>query len=104
MPEIKYNCNLCDNSVTKIIFKREDVVGYMTCNADVVVHTEDDGTKVTRVCGGVMERSLKAPTTKVVEVIDNGIMSRRVEQHKDIKEILETRSKNHDAATKKDKP
>ena len=104
MPEIKYTCNLCDNSVTKIVFKKEDIVGYMTCCAEVEVAREEDGTVITRVCGGVMERALKAPTTKVVEVIDNGIMGRRVEQLKDVKEILEERSKDHDAQTKKDKP
>lgn len=84
MAEIRYKCNLCDNEITKFVFKKEDFRGYLTCH-----------------CGGVLERVLKAPTVRTVEVLDNGVMPRRVEQQKDIKEILVERSKKHDDTTKK---
>lgn len=73
--EIRYKCNLCENSITKLIFKNEDLVGYLTCQ-----------------CGGVMERVLRGPSVTVVETRDNGVMPRRVEQQKDIAEILKERS------------
>ena len=74
--EILYKCNLCKNHTTKIVMKQEDVQGFLWC-----------------FCGGVMERApLKGPTSTVVEIRDNGIMPRRIEQMQDIKEILKERS------------
>jgi len=74
--EIVYKCNWCGTTITKIVWKTEDIVGYMTCY-----------------CGGVYERTpLKGPSSTVVEVRDNGIMPRRVEQQKDIAEVLKERS------------
>ena len=74
--ELRYKCNLCHTEITKIFFKVSDIVGYMPCY-----------------CGGMYERvPLKGATATVVEVRDNGIQPRRVEQHANIKEILKERS------------
>lgn len=74
--EIRYTCNLCNNSTLKMIFKKEEIVGYLTCQ-----------------CGGVMERVLRGPSVTIVETRDSGIMPRRVEQIQGIDEILDDRCK-----------
>jgi hypothetical protein len=64
---VKYQCNLCDNSIKKIYdTKKHKVPGFLQCQ-----------------CGGVMEKVLPEVSTSSVEVVDNGAMARKVELRRD---------------------
>ena len=43
-------------------------------------------------CGASLVRTPKAPSTQTIETLDNGIMTKRVEQLKDIEQLMEERS------------
>lgn len=63
---IKFICNnsRCKNSIDKFFKRKEDVPHYLDCGS----------------CGvGKLERSLGAPSSKGVQVIDNGIQQKQVE-------------------------
>ena len=67
---ISYKCNLCDNSIDKIINDPKDIVGVMSCGA----------------CGGFLERQLSGPSNSNFEKIDPGNLTKPVlfnaERHK----------------------
>ncbi len=44
-------------------------------------------------CGAEMFRTPRPPTSSVKETFDNGVMTKKVEQFKDAKELLKERSK-----------
>lgn len=46
-------------------------------------------------CGTQMNRDTKPLTSKTTEIIDNGLMSKKVEVASNIKESLEERKKKH---------
>jgi uncharacterized Zn finger protein len=60
---INYVCNTCQNNISKIILRLEDVKGVIPCGS----------------CGGFLERIISGPTSNAVEIIDNGFMPRTVE-------------------------
>lgn len=66
---VKFKCNLCDNSIRKLIKEKKDIPFYLTCD-----------------CGGVMEKTLPEITTSSVEVVDNGFANKRLEVRKGINE------------------
>lgn len=45
-------------------------------------------------CGGKVTRLPKAPTTKVVETLDNGLMPKKLERLSEAERIFKERSKN----------
>jgi hypothetical protein len=52
---IMYVCNLCKNSIEKLISRPQDVKGVVPCH-----------------CGGWLERQMTAPSSNSVETIDSG--------------------------------
>jgi len=63
---IKYSCNNsdCDNCIEKYFKTSKDIVPYIDCGQCSI---------------GKLERQLGAPSTKSTQIIDNGLMSRKVE-------------------------
>lgn len=51
-------------------------------------------------CNKNMARSPRPPTSQVMEVVDNGLMSKRVERLNDIESILKERSDKHSRETR----
>lgn len=64
---IKYKCNRCDNSISKLFYKNDKVPGFLSCG----------------VCGGILEKELPSISVSSVEVVDNGAMAKKVELRKD---------------------
>lgn len=73
MPAVRYKCMACGEEKRLVMFTKPKPS--MPCR-----------------CGGKMHRQIGSPAAKVVETLDNGAMPRRVEQMKDIKEIMGKRS------------
>jgi hypothetical protein len=63
---IKYKCNLCENTIKKLYHRGDKMPGFLQCE-----------------CSGVMEKELPDVSTSSVEVVDNGVMARKVELRKD---------------------
>lgn len=63
---ILYKCNLCDNSIKKYYANGVKQPGFLTC-----------------ACGGVLERQVPDFGTSSLEVVDNGVMQKKVELRKD---------------------
>lgn len=77
---IYYKCNGCDNSIKKHFRKSKDIVEAIDCGE----------------CGGELERQLSAPTSKMTQVIDNGIQARKVEVMNEVVEKETQRMLNGD--------
>jgi len=75
MPAVTYRCPSCGTEVSAVVFKRPEP--HVPCSR----------------CGGTAHRVAGAPAARVVETLDNGVVTRRVERMKDIEEILRERSK-----------
>lgn len=63
---ILFKCNLCDNHIKKYYQNGDIQPNFLTCQ-----------------CGGVMERQVPDFGMTSMEVVDNGVMARRVELRKD---------------------
>lgn len=63
---ILFKCNLCDNEIKKYYGGKDIQPNFLQCQ-----------------CGGVMERQVPDFGTSSMEVVDTGIMARRVELRKD---------------------
>ncbi len=59
---ITFECDRCDNSISKFFKKSKDIPKKLDCS-----------------CGGRLDRMLGAPSSKTTQVIDNGAMARKVE-------------------------
>lgn len=57
---------------------------------------KDDGQRQCLDCGALLKWVPEAPSSRVVEVRDNGMMPRKVEQLADIAEIIKERSTEPD--------
>ncbi len=61
MPLIRYKCNLCDNSIEKIIMNVKDIKGAVPCQ-----------------CGGFLERNIGAPSSSSEERIETDLATKPV--------------------------
>ena len=75
MPAVTYHCPNCGYTVKRV--RTGSPVPRIPCAG----------------CGCTAHRRVGAPTATVVETIDDGIVTRRVERMKDIEEIMAERSK-----------
>lgn len=76
---IYYECEKCNNSIKKHFRKSKDIVETIDCE-----------------CGGKLERQLSAPTSKMTQVIDNGVQARKVEIMNEVVEKETQRMLNGD--------
>jgi hypothetical protein len=77
MPLFYFTCESCSRT-KKFLMTPEEAAAPQICQH------ED--------CGGLLKRSPQAPTSRVVEVRDNGLQPRAVEQLKDIEQMLYERA------------
>jgi putative FmdB family regulatory protein len=77
MPVYNYRCEPCDKAIRRI-------------------HEPDGDIQICRTCGAVLVRTMKPPTARVVEVLDNGAMSKRVERLADAERIYSEHAKSRD--------
>jgi len=76
MPLYHYKCPSCENVKRKILEPKEARVAWVFCEE----------------CAVLMERSIKPPTTKITETLDNGAMVRKVERPADAEELFRERA------------
>ncbi len=76
MPLYYFKCNAC-NSQAKVFCKLEKLKEEHVC----------------KTCGSVLVRNPQAPTTNIMETLDNGVMARAVERIADAEEIYKERAK-----------
>ena len=67
---INYQCNLCDNSIEKLILDPKDVIGVMACQ-----------------CGGFLERQLSAPSSSSSELVQCGKSVQRIFYNSDRRDM-----------------
>jgi putative FmdB family regulatory protein len=77
MPVYNYRCLECDKAERRI-------------------HEPSADLQVCKTCGSVLVREMKPPTARVVEVLDNGVMSKRVERFADAERVYHEHAKSRD--------
>lgn len=83
MPMYNYRCGRC-GKVSSHLFKAGKQPAEVVCN-------QQEGPDPW-ICVGTAERDVGAPTTKIVEVRDNGNMGRKIEQLGDADRLFRERS------------
>jgi transcription elongation factor Elf1 len=77
MPIFNLECPSCNRS-KKVLRKIESEIKDITCK-----------------CGAKMQRKSQPLSTKTTEIIDNGLMAKKVEVLSNIEEAVETRKQKH---------
>lgn len=78
MPLFHFYCDECSQEIKRIL-SVEELVNPVACP----------------ICQGPTYRKARGPTSQVTEILDNGLMGRKVERLKDAERLYKERSKNH---------
>ena len=79
MPQYFFVCPVCHWPERRILSPEE--------SKDPIPCTMTEG------CSGILKRTPKPPTSKIVETLDNGAMPRRLERLADAERIFEERAR-----------
>lgn len=82
MPTYNFRCCKCKKMIKKLM----TVEAYRALRPAEVVACD---------CGYTAKREMGAPSSKAMEVLDNGLMARRVERLADSERIIQERSAQH---------
>ncbi len=76
MPLYRFFCAVCDKTVRKMLEPGEQIQPQYCA------------------CGEILARSTPATSSEVVETIDNGLMTRRVERHPEAERLFRERAES----------
>jgi hypothetical protein len=76
MPLYRYDCPACKTPQSRLL-SQDEAKGDITCKQ--------------KGCSGKLKRAAKGPSSAVKEIIDNGLMVRKVETYPDVEKLVRDR-------------